>query len=513
MRMLRGRSGRLVAVLAASGSLAAGLLGTGAPSAAAATTVPSWVIPMYNEDDASGAHRACTGIVLSKTKTLATPDCFTGMDEPDMEWDYDLKSGQLAGGSNGVTYHSHPQYDSASRRGDLTVATRRTPDSSGKAPLASASDSALWATGAKATYYSWAGLDLDSAPRVRHSEQVVVKSAADCASLLGSSLPSGTLCTAPAPGAAPVADDDQCFGDAGGALVAGGKLIAVSATKSTGCVKGGVRLYTRIASYRGVVDAWTRDTDLDYRSSGGVLAAESGSIVAFCSTDQGRHLSGCYADGVGTFFASGYNTILQAGDMNGDGFGDLLARTTSGTLYRVNGNEFIDPDFDHRVKIGTGWNIYDRLVAVRDVSGDGRNDLIGRDKSGVLWLYRGTSDGKFAGRARIGGGWNQFTVITGSGDLSGDGLSDMVARDKAGVLWLYRGNGRGGFAPRTRVGGGWGQYNAIVASGDMDHNGRQDILARTPAGAVYLYNANHKGTFDAKRQLAVTRWKKYARIS
>jgi hypothetical protein len=48
-------------------------------------------------------------------------------------------------------------------------------------------------------------------------------------------LPEGTICTGPAPGTVPPNAQEQCLGDSGGALVAGGKLIAVSATGSTAC--------------------------------------------------------------------------------------------------------------------------------------------------------------------------------------------------------------------------------------------------------------------------------------
>ncbi|WP_328904925.1 FG-GAP-like repeat-containing protein [Streptomyces sp. NBC_00234] len=509
------RRGRRLLLLAVAGAvLASGLLSTGSPKAEAAEpVVPSWVIPLYYEDVASGIHRACTGIVLSRTKTLATPDCVTGMDESDFDWDYDLRTGQLSGGGNMTAYHSHPQYSATSRRAALTVTTRRTVDSSGKPALASAADAALWAPGAKAVFHSWSGLDLDSAPRVRHSEQVVVTSWSQCSSLLGRFVPRETLCTVPAPGAPPVADEDRCFGDAGGALVAGGKLIAVSATRATGCASGGVRLYTRIASYRQLVDEWTRDTDSDYRFPGSVLATESNGLVDVCTTTSDRKLWGCYTDSTGAFDGFGYASYLQAGDMNGDGFGDLLARTSGGTLYRVPSTEMEPADFKHRVSLGTGWNAYNPLVAVRDFSGDGRNDVVGRDKAGVLWLFRGTSDGKLAARTRISSGWNQYTALTGRGDLTGDGRSDLVARDKAGVLWMYPGDARRQYPVRTRIGSGWNQFNAIVASGDMDHDGRQDILARTPAGAVYLYNADHNGGFKAPRKLASTRWQKYVRIS
>ncbi|MET8327532.1 FG-GAP-like repeat-containing protein [Streptomyces sp. NPDC005181] len=513
MWMMRG-GGRALTTVAAAGAVLAGLLGS-APQAQAATTVPSWLIPLYYADDADGSHRACTGITLSKTRTLATPDCFTGRSDADMEWDYSLQSGQLSGGSSSPRYRSHPKYDTNTRQGAVAVAVRQTPSSYGKPVLASSSDTALYAAGAKATFYSWAGFDLDGAPRARHSEQVVLKSGADCTTLLGRTLPSGTLCTVPAPGAAPVADDDQCFGDAGGALVGAGKLIAVSATKATGCVRGGVRLYTRISSYRATITDWTRDVDLDVRISGSVLAREPSDEIDLCTTNAQGKLAGCYVDDAGSMldWDDDFNYLTELGDMGGDGKGDLLARTPGGTLYRIpNPLDYMEVGDAPRVKLGTGWSQYNKIVAARDLSGDGLPDILARDTSGVVWLHRGKSDGSLAGRTKVTT-WKTYTAIAGRGDLSGDGRADIVARDSAGVLWLYRGNGKGGFEPRTKIGSGWGKYNAIVGSGDMDHNGRQDILARTSAGAVYLYNANHTGGFSAPKKLADTRWKKYSKIS
>lgn len=508
------RIARLAAAAGTIGALLAGITG-GAQPAQAATSVPSWLIPMYfSHDVGNGTHRACTGIALSRTRTLATPDCFTGRGDSDTAWDYTLRTGMLEGGFGGPRYESHPQYATTTRRADLSVFLDQNPASYGKPVLASSADTALYKAGAKAVFYSWAGIDANDAPRVKHSEQTVVKSAADCAALLGTSLPAGTLCTAPAPGSAPVADDDQCFGDAGGALVAGGKLIGVSATRSTGCVAGGVRLYSKVSSYRSLITGWTRDVDLEYRDSGSVIAREPRDLADVCGTDQAGKLMGCAVDGSGSLMLNGLNFVTQAGDLNGDGYGDLIARTTAGTLYRVPGDEFFNTDPQHRrTKIGTGWQKYTRIVAARDVSGDGLPDILAQDGSGTLWLYRTTSAGKLTARTKISTGWQKYTALAGRGDLSGDGRPDLLARDRSGVLWLLRGNGKGGFATRTRIGGGWGQYNAIVASGDMDHNGHQDILTRTPAGAVYLYNANDKGGFSARKQLAKTAWKKYARIS
>ncbi|MCX4395188.1 hypothetical protein [Streptomyces sp. NBC_01767] len=97
--MRRAFPARALTTMAAAGAVLAGLLGS-APEARAATTVPSWLIPLYYSDDADGSHRACTGITLSRTRTLATPDCFTGRGHADMEWEYRLSSGQLGSGSS-----------------------------------------------------------------------------------------------------------------------------------------------------------------------------------------------------------------------------------------------------------------------------------------------------------------------------------------------------------------------------------------------------------------------------
>jgi len=512
------RRSRKLAVTVAAATLFSGVtaLTGGAQTAQAATTVPSWLIPMAFSDSATGAQRSCTGIVLSRTRTLATPDCFTGRSsDDDMAWDF-TSSGTSEGGSSGPRYRSHPLYDSATRSADLSVFNDQTASSHGRAPLVAPGDNTLYKAGSTAVFYSWTGATADDETRVKHSEKVELLSAANCAALLGTALPSGTLCTRPAAGAAVVDAADQCFGDAGGALVAGGKLLAVSATKTTGCVKNGVRLYTKVSSYRSLIREWTRDVDEEYRDSGSVVAVEATDppFVDVCGTNQrGTKLQYCAADNSGSFDLYGYNFVTQLGDFDGNSYGDLLLRTTGGTLYRVPVTQFFDIQWSKKVKLSTGWSKYNRIIAARDISGDGYLDILARDTSGVLWRYDGTSAGKLAARKKISGGWGRYNVITGRGDLSGDGRSDLVARDGSGVLWLYRGNGKGGFAGRTRIGGGWNQYNAIVATGDIDHNGSQDILARTPAGVVYGYNADNSGHFKARKKLATSGWKKYRSLS
>ena len=66
------------------------------------------------------------------------------------------------------------------------------------------------------------------------------------------------------------------------------------------------------------------------------------------------------------------------------------------------------------MSLGTGgWQIYDRIVVTGDLTDDGKTDAVARDRSGVLWLYKGTgkTTGTFTARTRIGGGWNTYNHL------------------------------------------------------------------------------------------------------
>ncbi|MFE5940323.1 hypothetical protein ACFQ69_33750 [Streptomyces sp. NPDC056470] len=98
----------------------------------------------------------------------------------------------------------------------------------------------------------------------------------------------------------------------------------------------------------------------------------------------------------------------------------------------------------------------------------GRGDLVARDASGTLWYYdrQFVYSKPYAARVKVGTGWNIYNQITGAGDVNRDGFMDLLARDKAGVLWQYQGTGTltssARFKTRTNIGGGWGIYNQLA---------------------------------------------------
>ncbi len=200
-------------------------------------------------------------------------------------------------------------------------------------------------------------------------------------------------------------------------------------------------------------------------------------------------------------------TPFSAGTSNlgGSPNHDILARSSSGVLYAYPVSGSGDRFFDARHQIGTGWNVMKQFLAVGDLNGDRRGDILAIDTSGSLWLYPGRGDYKVSARTRVGTGWQSYNIFS-TGDFDGDTRADIIARDRYGRLWLYPGNGRGGVLPRKQIGSGWQIFNAILGPGDWDYDGKPDLIARDRAkGTLYLYPGKGNGGFAARRVLG-TGW-------
>ncbi|MFD6363678.1 FG-GAP repeat domain-containing protein [Streptomyces roseolus] len=217
--------------------------------------------------------------------------------------------------------------------------------------------------------------------------------------------------------------------------------------------------------------------------------------------------------------ASGSFTVTRrtgAHDYDSDGSPDILARDESGNLwiqdvhYREEWREtYQNPDS----LVGGGWQAYDRIEATGNITGAAAPEVVARDRSGVLWLYRGTGNGKapFTTRTRIGGGWQASTLLTGGSDLTGDGRPDLVATDGSGRLWLYRSTGSATepFAARRLIGsGGWQTYDRITATGNLAGTAAGDLVARDRAGVLWLYLGKGDGTFVARTRIGGG-WQRY----
>lgn len=223
-------------------------------------------------------------------------------------------------------------------------------------------------------------------------------------------------------------------------------------------------------------------------------------------------------NGVGAFASSPQATpisepVVGAGDLNADGRPDLVARKPDGTLwfYAGGGASSADAGFEG-MQIATGWSDYNAIIGAGDVNGDGRADLLARKFDGTLWLYPGTgvinaTSSGLASPVRIGTGWQIFTEIIAAGDVNGDQKPDLLGRKADGTLWLYAGTGlasasNSGYRPGVRVGTGWNIFDQVVGIGDLDRDGNDDLLGMRPDGSLWYYRGTGASGYFAGMRLS-----------
>ena len=196
-----------------------------------------------------------------------------------------------------------------------------------------------------------------------------------------------------------------------------------------------------------------------------------------------------------------YNKVITPGDLTGDGKPDLLARSTSG-LFLFPGTGDPGAPFGAAQQVGgAGWSQFSQLLGAGDLNGDGIGDVIARNPTGLyVYLGSGTAASPFATKTQIGGaGWSQYNQIIGAGDYTADGSPDLLARAYDGTLYFYRGNGDGTFdSTRSVDSTGWGEVTQFAGVGNNPGYGKNGVYANTAGGSLYYYDLAPTGYLSAK---------------
>lgn len=195
--------------------------------------------------------------------------------------------------------------------------------------------------------------------------------------------------------------------------------------------------------------------------------------------------------------AGGADLLLNAGDWDRDGHGDIIIRKRSnGALLLRRGDG--KGGFGKATRIATGFKNVKLLAAVGDMTGDGYPDLMGQPRNGAMRIYPGKGlDGlkaSYVARSRIDAGRH-----VGIGRWDGDGAPDSLLR-KGKTLRVYPGNGPGGLRSPRALKLNLKPYDWVIGISDIRLSGRPDLIVRAKAtGRLWLLTSEGDGF--AKRRL------------
>ena len=242
------------------------------------------------------------------------------------------------------------------------------------------------------------------------------------------------------------------------------------------------------------VDPTNEDTCLQFGSSVNVLLGNG---------DGTFQSPARYATGTGS-------PALVVEDFNRDGKWDIAVinicsdrSCVASSISVLLGNG--DGTFQTHADYATGLGPL--AVAVGDLNGDGKEDLVTANYFDSLSILLGNGDGSFQLNSDIPISCPPdrdrcASAAIVSGDFDGDHKPDLVSSSFAlgSSLSLRRGNGDGTFQPPTDLGDSGGF--TTIAAGDLNGDGKLDIVINHNNGnladAVVVFLGNGDGTFQAE---------------
>ena len=232
-------------------------------------------------------------------------------------------------------------------------------------------------------------------------------------------------------------------------------------------------------------------------------------------------------------------SVSTAGDVNGDGYSDVIVGASFyDNGHTDEGSVFVYHGSASGLSVSANWtaesnqansNFGNSVCTAGDVNGDGFSDVIvgatfydnGQSDEGKVFVYHGSPSG-----LSVTSNWSaesdqasaQFGTVSSAGDVNGDGYSDVIVgahrydngQTDEGRVFVYHGSASGLSVP-VNLTLEINQADAIFAwsigtAGDVNGDGFGDIIVgarlfdngQTDEGKVYVYQGSPSGLSPAE---------------
>jgi hypothetical protein len=206
-------------------------------------------------------------------------------------------------------------------------------------------------------------------------------------------------------------------------------------------------------------------------------------------------------------------SVANAGDVNGDGYSDVIVGApgyTNGQF--LEGKTFVFYGSASGLSISPSWSFESNVLNLHvgltvrsagDINGDGFSDIL-VGSTGSIYIFLGSSSGLNSSAVQVlsnPGKAGFGTVLSSAGDVNKDGFFDLLVGlpkqntsggiTEGGVAEIYAGTTAGTFAT-TPIWTASGQMNnqhfgtSVSFAGDINGNGYSDILIGSPGWSQSL---------------------------